>query len=248
MEKVVFRFVLAALVAAALGCGQALAQSSLDDTAIRSLLVGKSALFADYSVATYSEGGGYAYVAANNLYFRGKYTVADGKLCFAVDGGQKRCDTVRTDGQGPFLVAPTGAIFRFTALSAPPALQVSKLCGVDIAYTIYPPAADVPRNVADFSGAWIGTWDYGMCGAMIVESVQADGSASAIYVNGEFGPDHPFKAGALRFPAKIVAKTLSDGGVQTRFDAVMSGANELAITRVGPPGQGKARFHRTAGR
>ncbi len=244
------RFVVTALVVAlvtTLGLGRAVAQGSLDDAAIRAMVVGKAAVFEDYSIAIYGEDGGYAYVAANNLYFRGKYKIADGKLCFSIDGGQMRCDALRADGQGPYLVAPSGEVFRFAVRRAPP-LQVSTLCGVDVAYTVYPPSSDVPRNVADFSGAWIGTWDYGMCGAMIVESVKADGSASAIYINGEFGQDQSFKAGAVRFRARIVGKTLSDGGTQTRFDAVMSGANELAITRVGPPGQGKARFHRTAGR
>jgi hypothetical protein len=65
-----FKIILAAVFAiAALPIHAALSQQLLDEGRIRDLLVGKSALFADYSVATYGTDGGYSYVAANNLFF-----------------------------------------------------------------------------------------------------------------------------------------------------------------------------------
>ena len=45
------------------------------------------------------------------------------------------------------------------------------------------PGAEVPEAVAQFAGAWVGEWDDsgGLCHALVVEAVLANGSARVIY-------------------------------------------------------------------
>jgi hypothetical protein len=238
------RIILPTIALIALSSGAARAQPALPDAEIRDLVAGKSALFTDYSVATYGADGSYSYLAANNLYFRGTYTIAAGRLCLTLDNGQNRCDAVARDGQGIFLRDRAGQQLRFSARPVMTPQVVSTLCGVPVAYTVKPPAADVPAEIATFSGTWVGSWDYGMCAALIVESVWPDGAATVIYVNGAHDQKQTFKAGSLRFAATIKSNWLSDGGTTTAFDAVMKTPSELAAKRIGPPGAGTAQFTR----
>ncbi|MBS0527115.1 MAG: hypothetical protein JSS04_26035, partial [Proteobacteria bacterium] len=167
------RTILSVLLAMAASLGVARAEPALDDSRINALLVGKSAVFGDGSISTYNANGSYSYVAANNRHYTGKYTVSKGKVCLAIDGGERRCDTVASDANGMFLVNAAGEPLRFT-LQPPIVLQnVTTLCGVPMAYNVYPPPDYLPADVKAFSGTWIGKWDYGMCGAMIVESIKA---------------------------------------------------------------------------
>ncbi len=219
----------------------AVAEPGSDDQRIKDMLVGRSAVFADYSVATYGTDGGYSYVAANNMHYKGRYTLAGDKLCITIEHGEARCDRVGIDQYGPYLFTKAGEQLRF-GTRAPMSWQtMTTLCGVPVAYTVQPPAGNVPKEVAAFSGTWVGKWDYGMCGALVVESVQPNGVATVIYVNGSFNAGQSFKAGAVRFRATIVDNKLSDGGKTSSFDATLNG-NELAVRRTGPPGAGTARF------
>lgn len=237
------RIFLSAIVLIAVSIGAARAEQMLDDSQIRGLLAGKSALFADYSVATYGADGGYTYVAANNLYFKGKYAVSNGKICLTLEHGKNRCDAVGSDGYGVYLVTSAGDQLRFSVRHAMTPQNVTTLCGIQVAYTIQPPAYNVPPDVAAFSGTWVGKWDYGMCAAMIVESVQPSGLATVIYINGDYSLEKSFKAGSVRFQAMISDNKLSDGGRNTGFEAVM-GKNELSARRTGGPGAGTAKFTR----
>ncbi|MBS0517113.1 MAG: hypothetical protein JSR90_00385 [Proteobacteria bacterium] len=224
--------------------GSAKAEQIVDDARISSLLVGKSATFADRSIATYETDGSYNYVAANNRYYRGKYTIAKGQVCLTMEkGGQNRCDKVGADTAGLYLIGTGGDILRF-AVSPPIRLQnVKTICDVPMAYNIYPPSERVPASMAAFSGTWIGQWDYGMCGALIVESIQLNGMATVIYVNGEFGLGTPIKAGSMRFIGRIDDNTLTDGGKTVSFDVVMKGGT-LFIRKTGGVGSGTAKFTR----
>jgi hypothetical protein len=234
---------LAAIALMVLSAAAAYAQQALDDTQIRALLAGKSALYVDYSVSTYGTDGSYSYLAANNLYFKGKYGIGSGKVCVTFDDGQRRCDAVGKDAQGVYLRDSAGRQLRL-AVREPMAPQtVTTLCGVPVAYTIKPPAADVPADLAAFSGTWFGAWNYGMCAALVVESIRADGTATVIYVNGAHAADG-FKAGSMRFAAIVRGGHLSDGGTTTSFEAAMVGPDELSAKRIGPPGAGTARFTR----
>lgn len=191
------------------------------------MLVGKSALFVDNSIAKYGEDGTYTYVAANNLLFRGKYSLSDGRLCLQLDTGTNRCDMLERDRFGPYFLTGEGILLRFTPTNAPIPRNTASLCGVPIAYNVYPPAAEVPQNIRAFSGVWIGKWDYGMCSALIVESVRADGGATLIYVNGSMGGEYSIKAGAVRFVGKIDGNKLTNGQKGYFTEYVMVGANEL---------------------
>src|SRR5262245_5649932 len=81
--------------------------------------------------------------------------------------------------------------------------------------TITPPAADVPADVAGFSGAWGGIWTGptgagGPCTTLVVEEVFANGYARVVYSIGVFDP-------RVRLPrywrasARIVYSVLSFG-------------------------------------
>lgn len=223
--------------------GSVNAQQLLGDPAIRDLLVGKSALFADYSVATYGGDGSYNYVAAINLNFRGRYTISGGKLCLMIKQDANRCDSVGQDGSGTYLLSSDGLPLRFAATTAIVAQTTQTLCGESIAYDVQPAAADIPENIRAFSGTWAGKWDYGLCGALIVESVKADGVASLIYVNGSFGGLNPIKAGSTRFMGTITGDTLIDGGLI--FKAIRRGPGSLYVTRSDTRAVTTATFTRT---
>lgn len=222
---------LSALSIGMLSLGSAHAQQTLTDPEIRELLVGKSALFADYSVATYGADGSYNYVAVNNLNYRGRYTISGGKLCLTIKQDTSRCDSVGKDGLGTYMLTSGGLPLRFTARTAVVAQTTQTLCDESIAYDVQPAAADIPENIRAFSGTWVGKWDYGLCGALIVESVKADGAASLIYVNGSYGGSNPIKAGSMRFAGRITGDTLSDGGLIANFKATMRGPDRLSVTR-----------------
>jgi hypothetical protein len=243
MELFVRPAFLASIALMAVSAAAAQGQQALDDAQIRELLAGKSALFADYSVSTYGADGSYSYLAANNLHFKGKYVIGGGKVCVTFDDGQRRCDAVSKDAQGPYLRDSAGRQLRLAVRAPMTSGTVTTLCGVPVAYTIKPPAADVPADLSAFSGIWVGTWNYGMCAALVVESIQADGTATVIYVNGAHAPDG-FKAGSFRFAAIIKGNRLSDGGTTASFEAMMGSPNELSAKRIGPPGAGTAKFAR----
>lgn len=226
---------------ATFAAGPARAQESLNDTQITGLLAGKSALFADHSLVTYSTDGSYTYVAPNNIYYKGRYTVSGGKLCLTLEHGKNRCDQVGRDSFGPYLFTAADDHRHFTIHLTTSPLTFTTLCGVPVAYTVYPPAPSVPADVAAFSGTWIGQWDSGICGALVVESILPNGLATVIYVNGEYGLGSNIKPGAVRFQARIMDSVLSDGGRTTGFEATLKG-NELSARRTGGPGAGTAKF------
>lgn len=235
------RIALSLIALAALATGPARAQQALDDAQITALLAGKSAIFADLSLATYGADGSYSYVAANNLYFKGRYTVSGGQLCLTIERGTNRCDRVGRDATSAYLFTSADDVRRFSVRPATLPQTVTTLCGVPVAYTVYPPGPVVPADVAVFSGTWVGKWDYGMCGALVVESIQPNGLATVIYVNGEYGLGAGIKPGSVRFQARIMDNVLSDGGRSTGFEATLKG-NELSARRTGGPGAGTAKF------
>lgn len=207
--------------------GETRAQQALTDEQAKALLVGRSVLFSDYSIAKYDAGGAYTYVAANNLLFRGKYTIANGRLCLNLDNGTARCDTLHEDRFGVFMQTESGVQLRFSPTLIPLPRYAAKLCDVAVAYNIYPPAAGVPDNVRAFSGLWTGKWDYGLCAALIVESVQANGTASLIYINGSLGGERSIKPGATRFIGKIDGNKLTNGLKDYYTEYVLSAPNAL---------------------
>jgi hypothetical protein len=202
MRRIVL-FLISLATLAILAAGPARAQEQLNDAQITALLAGKSVLFVDYSLATYGADGSYTYIAANNIYYRGKYVIADSKLCLKLEHGKDRCDRVGRDSFGPYLFTTADDHRRFTVHLTTSPLTTTTLCGVPLAYTVYPPPSHVPAEIAAFSGTWVGTWDYGMCAALIVDRVKPNGAATAVYINGEHAAKG-FKPGSVRFAATIL--------------------------------------------
>ena len=57
-------------------------------------------------------------------------------------------------------------------------------CGQTVQYNITAPAPDVPADIRAFSGVWVGDWSKQLCGVLIVESIDKDGTAQTKYVFG----------------------------------------------------------------
>lgn len=57
-------------------------------------------------------------------------------------------------------------------------------CEQTVQYNITAPKPDVPADVRAFSGVWIGDWSNQLCGVLIVEAIQSDGTAQTKYVWG----------------------------------------------------------------
>lgn len=201
--------------------GPAYAEQMLDSGAIRSLLVGKSALFADYSVSEYRADGQYSYVAANNLLFRGRYVIEGNRLCFALNDETHFCEQVGQDSQGLFMMTDDGARFRFSIATGVMPRETATLCGVPLAYNLTAPGANVPEKIRAFSGVWTGKWDDGLCSALIVEGVQANGLASLIYVHGARSGAQPLKPGVLRLSGTITGNKLTNGVPESYMEYVL---------------------------
>src|SRR5919197_2118175 len=78
--------------------------------------------------------------------------------------------------------------------------------------TIRPPAADVPADLAPFSGAWGGVWrdDAGRpraCTALVVEEVFANGYVRVVYSVGVFAPSL-LRPRSWRAAGRVIAGTL----------------------------------------
>lgn len=67
--------------------------------------------------------------------------------------------------------------------------------------SIVPPSTTVTPDVAAFSGAWLGSWDGELPGALIVEQVHSNGTAQVIYSWGDL--PNQFKTGWSRETAQI---------------------------------------------
>lgn len=98
-------------------------------------------------------------------------------------------------------------------------------CQQEIPYTVVPPAPEVPPEARMFSGVWLGVWGGDLCGALIVEDVKSDGTATTIYAIGSNGINAKQRR---RWVGRIVNGTLSlrDNGVFVDLKAV--NANELS--------------------
>ncbi len=235
------------LVSAGLGIAiaatPAWAQQMLDGNAIRTLLVGKSALFADYSVSEYRPDGHYTHVAANNRLFHGQYTIDGDKLCLALDGEGGFCALVGKDSKGLFMLADGGAPFRFSTASGIMPQNTATFCGVPVAYSLTTPPADVPAKARGFAGVWTGEWNDGLCTALVVERVQPDGRAELLYVHGSRKGALPLAAGTLRLAGRISDGKLNNGGPASRMEYVLT--NDRLLGSYSMPGaSGRGTFRR----
>jgi hypothetical protein len=220
------------------------AQQTLGDAEIHDLLVGRSIVYADYSASTFGRDGAYSYVAANNVYYKGRYSIAEGKLCLSVDGVGKQCGAVGANALGLYLQTSSGAQLRFILRSPLEPQVVTRLCDTPLAYTVQTPQYGVSEMLRAYSGTWVGKWDFGMCAAVVFESIPASGPASIIYVNGSFGAEYPIKPGVRRMTVGAVGDKFTDGGRTTSLEFRRAGQDELVITSWGRGGVTTARLTR----
>ena len=81
---------------------------------------------------------------------------------------------------------PSGvASLAFSLLIAEKAVAESiAACGQTVQYDIVAPAPELRADMRAFSGVWVGDWANQLCGVLIVESVEKDGTVQTKYVNG----------------------------------------------------------------
>jgi len=104
-------------------------------------------------------------------------------------------------------------------VSSAQAAQITA-CDQTLTYTVTPPAAGTPTNAQAFSGVWTGQWQGGggtpLCTVLIVQSVNADGSANVLYVWGK--NEFVRTPGNQQVNAKISGDTLSwEGSISFSF-------------------------------
>jgi hypothetical protein len=126
------------------------------------------------------------------------------------------------------VVLPVIGLLATALVSAAASAEPLAVCEQSLEYHVEAPGPQVQANMRAFSGVWVGKWDSGLCGALVVESVQPDGTAGLLYINGSMGGQYPVKAGNRRFPGKIVGNKLTAAGQTVTVEYVQRSPTELA--------------------
>jgi hypothetical protein len=137
-----------------------------------------------------------------------------------------------------------GGLLAVTLLGVAASAETLAVCEQSIEYRVEAPGPQVPQSMRAFSGVWVGKWDSGLCGALVVESLQADGTASLFYINGSMGGQYPTKAGNRRFPGKIVGNKLTASGSTVTTEYTLRGPADMAATYSTQYGNFSGRFAR----
>ena len=105
---------------------------------------------------------------------------------------------------------------------------------------IIPPAADVPKDIAAFSGKWVGAFDYGLELILIVEEIH-DTWGNVVFSRGDY-KSYSVDAAFLRTRCKVIsgpkAKIHVDTSKLTRGGDLyfeLKDLNTLEIIRAGDP-------------
>lgn len=96
------------------------------------------------------------------------------------------------------------------------------------AVNIISPTADVPAEIAQFSGLWKGKWGGSLCSSLAVEMVHKDGIAEVVY---SWGKGRNFKAGYYTPSGKISDGTLRFGD-RAKFTFWITDNGDLGGKRV----------------
>lgn len=211
------------------------AQISLSDAEIRSRIIGKTFLWTDGGTSRYDLSGNYSYTSANGQRAIGNWTVAGNGLCVKyLRNIPVRCFKFSRDAKGLQVTIFNGNVLRLSPISndaltpSPQALSGTLTeCDQTVRYTLSPPAADVPRNISDFSGIWVGKWDGGLCGVVIAQQILTDGTAQLLYMWGNY---IGLKAGNSGFAGTVNGNMLSVSGSRTEW----GGSEDWEYTMRGP--------------
>lgn len=88
------------------------AQAIADD-AIKAMLTGKTVNVGEDGVANYKADGAYEYFSkASGQTARGKYSIADGRVCVDFPNRQSRCDKIIKEGDTVFIVNSSGTKYK----------------------------------------------------------------------------------------------------------------------------------------
>jgi len=131
---------------------------------------------------------------------------------------------------------PRGRDFWSTALLAAgllsicgtAAAQTLTACDQSVNYKLQPADPQVPAGFQAFLGVWVGSWDFGLCGAFVVESVTPDGTVRLLYANGSLGGQYAIKAGNRRYTGKINGKTLTASNQAGSIELTLTNPSQLA--------------------
>jgi dienelactone hydrolase len=83
----------------------------LTDDEIKTRFVGKTVDWRGGLRADYRTDGSYEVMVENKPSSKGKYSIADGQVCVALDDGRSRCDRMNVDGRGLFMITASGGKF-----------------------------------------------------------------------------------------------------------------------------------------
>jgi hypothetical protein len=103
-----------------------------------------------------------------------------------------------------------------------------KACGLTLEYKVEPPGPDVPAAMRDFSGVWVGAFDYGMCIGMVVESIRPNGTVRLLRFNGSYINSISSVSG--RVEGKIVGKALETFNNRFQVAYVVRSPTEISVT------------------
>ena len=130
----------------------------------------------------------------------------------------------------------------FGALGHTAEAQTLKACETTADYKIVPPEAGAPAAAAAFEGVWLGTWEGGLCSALIVERVSAAGDVQAWYVYGRYSPWNIPQPGKRQFSGKLVGQKLVFSGARGGIDYVLTAPTALSGLYYSNSGQYKGQF------
>lgn len=211
------------------------AQQPMDDSEIRDLLSGKSAIFSDYGTAVYHSNGRYTFTRRSSQSgaapTTGKWAVSAGRICIDFDNGRSRCDRVMRDATSAYVVASDGAMYRLAIgpidtdgqKSMNTSERVVPLPN-SIKVNIQPANPLLLPNLQRFIGKWGGKWPYAMEADIYIERVGTDGAAEGVYAWDDNWSVN-ISRGAVRFRGQISDSTLTwnQGRVRLEFTLLSDG-------------------------
>lgn len=101
------------------------------------------------------------------------------------------------------------------------------LCGNKIVLSVEKPNSTVPERYSRFLGIWEdGKWDGVVCTVIVVESIDADGTAVVVYAFGDFQPWNIPRPGYVRVQGQI------DIDQPDTLRAQLNNGSEIIVTYV----------------
>lgn len=145
-----------------------------------------------------------------------------GAISLSALGVLAGCNTQTTSQPVPQTVAATSADDKSTTCPSPLPDDIN----------VVAPGTDVPDAMRQLSGVWAnGSWNGGRCGALVVEAIKPEGSATVVYSWGDGNRDG--NGDYRRIPANIDQNgvlSLSFPGSSVRVSYTLLDSEQLAGT------------------